>query len=88
MARSMDKGNCRNQAFTLRIIRCNGRVRGMSPMKGVKKERAPASVLPVWINALALALSRGFRGKCPSPAGFLRWNVQSKQVFVGAPPGE
>jgi hypothetical protein len=33
-------------------------------------------------------LSRGFREDWPSSAGFVRWNVKSKQVFVGAPPGE
>ena len=44
-------------------------------MKGMKKERAPASVLPVRINALALSLSRGFRIGRNDRCGPLRYRA-------------
>jgi hypothetical protein len=52
------------------------------------KHEQPELSLPVWINALASDVSRGFRGICPSSGRFVQWNIQQRQVFVVASLGE
>jgi hypothetical protein len=39
------------------------------------KHEQPKPSLPVWINALAADVSRGFRGICPSSGRFVQWNM-------------
>ncbi len=43
---------------------------------------------PVWINALASDVSRGFHWTYPSPERFVQSNMPRRQVFVAASPGE
>jgi len=52
------------------------------------KHKQPELSLPVWINALASDMSRGFRGTCPSSGTFVQWNMQLRQVFAAASLGE
>ena len=65
------------------------RARGVvSLTAGFGSDSAVRTVRVVSDQRFTSDLRRGVRGDWPSSAGFVRWNVKSKQVFVGAPPGE